>query len=100
MFKDKNLRCTDCGNDFIFSSREQEFYASKGFENEPSRCPDCRRARKNQRNNRGGFARQPREMFKVTCSKCGKETEVPFRPTGSKPVYCKECFQSISNTRR
>ncbi len=35
----------------------------------------------------------PREMHKVTCAECGKETEVPFKPDGSRPVYCKECFQ-------
>ena len=34
-----------------------------------------------------------REMYKVTCADCGKETEVPFKPDGSRPVYCKECFQ-------
>lgn len=99
MLEDKTLTCADCGDEFVFSAREQEFYASKGFENEPSRCPDCRKARKQQRNNRGGFGRQPREMYKVTCTKCGKEAEVPFRPTGSKPVYCKECYQPPSRSR-
>jgi len=37
--------------------------------------------------------RENREMHKVTCAECGKETEVPFKPDGSRPVYCKECFQ-------
>jgi len=41
---------------------------------------------------RGGFQRGPREMHKATCSECGKECEVPFKPTEGKPVYCKECF--------
>jgi DNA-directed RNA polymerase subunit RPC12/RpoP len=49
---DKNLVCKDCGKDFVFTEGEQEFYKEKGFENEPVRCPDCRRARK-QQNNRG-----------------------------------------------
>lgn len=50
---DKTLNCKDCGVDFIFTEGEQAFYKEKGFENEPQRCPDCRRARKQQRNNRG-----------------------------------------------
>lgn len=48
---DKTLNCKDCGAEFIFSEGEQAFYAEKGFTNEPLRCPDCRRARKQQRNN-------------------------------------------------
>ena len=48
---DKTLQCKDCGADFIFTEGEQAFYAEKGFTNEPVRCPDCRRARKNMRNN-------------------------------------------------
>ena len=46
MYEDKTLVCKDCGSDFIFTAGEQEFYAEKGFENEPLRCPDCRKARK------------------------------------------------------
>lgn len=54
---DKTLHCKDCGNEFIFSEGEQAFYKEKGFENEPQRCPECRKARKSQRrnNNGGGF---------------------------------------------
>ena len=40
----------------------------------------------------GGGSRGPREMFAATCSSCGQETEVPFRPTSGKPVYCSSCF--------
>ncbi len=46
---DKKIICKDCGNEFIFTEGEQEFYKEKGFENDPVRCNDCRRARKNQR---------------------------------------------------
>jgi CxxC-x17-CxxC domain-containing protein len=47
------------------------------------------------RDDRGGrFNRPPREMHKVTCADCGKETEVPFKPDGTRPVYCRECYQS------
>lgn len=42
----------------------------------------------------GGASRGPREMFAATCSNCGKEAMVPFRPTNGKPVYCNECFAS------
>lgn len=47
---DKSLNCKDCGAEFVFTEGEQAFYAEKGFTNEPVRCPDCRRARKQQRN--------------------------------------------------
>ncbi|MDF2841328.1 MAG: CDGSH-type zinc finger protein [Clostridia bacterium] len=50
---DKDLNCKDCGNTFVFTEGEQAFYKEKGFENEPQRCADCRRAKKNQ-NDRGG----------------------------------------------
>lgn len=48
---DKTLQCKDCGNEFVFTAGEQEFYQQKGFTNEPTRCPSCRKARKAQRNN-------------------------------------------------
>lgn len=95
MYQDKILNCRDCGNDFNFSASEQEFFAEKGFTNEPGRCPECRAARK-QRNNRGGFggrgARPQREMHDAICAECGCETQVPFRPSGDRPVYCRDCF--------
>ena len=48
---DKTIVCKDCGSEFVFSEGEQEFYKEKGFENEPIRCPDCRKARKASRRN-------------------------------------------------
>ena len=50
--------------------------------------------RENRENRDGGYSGPPREMHKVTCSECGKETEVPFKPDGTRPVYCRECYQS------
>jgi hypothetical protein len=50
---DKTLTCRDCNSEFVFTEGEQEFYKEKGFENEPQRCPDCRRARKQARRNNG-----------------------------------------------
>ncbi|KUO53518.1 MAG: zinc-binding protein [Desulfitibacter sp. BRH_c19] len=100
--EDKNLSCKDCGKEFVFSASEQEFYAQKGFTNEPGRCPECRSAKKAQmRSNRGGggYGRssQEREMHPATCATCGKSTTVPFRPSGDKPVYCKDCYQPRKN---
>ena len=85
MFEDKTLVCKDCGNEFVFTAGEQEFYAEKGFQNEPSRCKECRIARKNS-------MRGPREMFTVTCAECGQDAQGPFKPTDDRPVYCSECF--------
>ena len=81
----------------MFTENEQAFYAEKGFDNEPQRCPECRAARKQARNSgRGGFQqRGEREMFPATCSECGCEPMVPFRPSGDKPVYCRECYQQM-----
>ena len=96
MFDDKILTCRDCGQEFVFSASEQEFFAEKGFTNEPGRCPQCRAAKKAQTRPSGGYnTRQEREMFPAICANCGRETTVPFRPSGDKPVYCRECFQSM-----
>lgn len=96
MYTDKTLTCRDCGKEFIFTAGEQEFYATRGFQNEPGRCPECRTARKAQ-NGGGGGSRMgggQREMHTVTCAQCGKETQVPFKPSGDRPVYCQDCFAS------
>lgn len=103
MAEDKTLSCRDCGAEFIFSASEQDFFAEKGFTNEPGRCPECRAARKQQ--NRGGFGGgrssnfQQREMHDVVCASCGVETQVPFRPSSDRPVYCRDCFNQQSNRR-
>ena len=88
-YMDKTLNCRDCGRDFVFTAGEQEFFAQRGFENEPSRCPECRRARKASI---GRGVGGPRQLFEATCSACGKVAMVPFQPSGDKPVYCSECF--------
>lgn len=86
MYQDKTLICKECGAEFIFTAGEQEFYESKGFQNEPQRCKDCRDSRKKERN-------EKREMFTAICSECGAECQVPFKPNGEKPVFCSECFK-------
>lgn len=85
MYADKTMTCKDCGSEFIFTAGEQEFYAERGFVNEPQRCKSCRDARKNS-------SRPEREMFTATCAACGTEAKVPFRPREDRPVYCSECF--------
>lgn len=101
-YTEKTLTCQDCGASFAFSADDQEFYAGKGY-TEPKRCPDCRRARKAERGGgRGegaGYSSGPRQMFPVTCSNCGKETEVPFQPRGDRPVYCTDCFEQTRSRR-
>ena len=120
MYSDKAMTCADCSQNFVFTARDQEFYADRGF-TEPRRCPSCRASRKAARGDSGGgtgfgdtggssgtgygsgtgfggsgggggYSRGPREMFTATCSSCGKEASIPFRPTSGKPVYCSDCF--------
>jgi len=93
MFQDKTLVCKDCGNEFVFTAGEQEFYAEKGFQNEPARCKDCRSSRKSQYNGSSSGSKG-RELYSAICAECGKETKVPFKPHLDKPVYCSECFSN------
>ena len=96
-FQDKSLQCADCGMTFTFTAEEQEFFQSKGYVNEPKRCPDCRRARKANRNEGSGYSSGPRKMYTVVCAECGVETEVPFQPRGDRPVYCRDCYRKVRN---
>jgi CxxC-x17-CxxC domain-containing protein len=122
--QDKVLTCADCGQEFTFTAAEQQFYADRGF-SEPRRCSSCRAIRKAQRGDSGGgsrsyssggsgssygssggyssggggYDRAPREMFTATCSNCGRDAQVPFRPTSGKPVYCSDCFRTMRPQR-
>ena len=99
-FQDKSIQCSDCGTTFTFSAEEQEFFASRGYTNEPKRCPACREARKAQRYGNIDYGyRARRQMFPATCAQCGKETEVPFQPREGRPVYCSECYNKIRLSR-
>jgi CxxC-x17-CxxC domain-containing protein len=95
-FTDKNLTCADCSKEFTFTENDQEFYASKGYTNEPKRCPDCRQARKSSRgggsSGRQGYVRQ---MYSTVCAQCGKQAEIPFEPRADRPVYCSDCYSAI-----
>ena len=113
---DRTLTCRDCGQEFLFTEGEQQFYAERGY-SEPSRCKSCRQARKAQQGTGGGSSYSSggyggggggsyggngggqRQFYPATCSECGKDTEVPFQPTPGKPVYCRDCFQSRRTPR-
>jgi len=96
--EDKSIQCSDCGNTFTFSVEDQEFFLSKGYTNDPKRCPECRRARKAERNGNSSYS-DSRQMFPATCAECGKSTEVPFEPRYDKPVYCSDCYRKIRINR-
>ena len=88
MFEDKTIVCKECGEEFVFTAGEQEFYQSKGLTNEPQRCKACRDKRKNA-------GRGPREMHEAVCSACGGVARIPFIPRDDRPVYCSECFEKM-----
>ena len=93
MYQDETLTCKECGEQFVFSANEQAFYAEKGFQNKPARCPACRAKRRAQ----GSAPRADRQMYDVICDNCGKATQVPFQPRGDRPVLCRECFAAQRN---
>ena len=98
-FVDRILKCSDCGNDFIFTAGEQLFFFDRQFKNDPKRCKLCKAKR-------AGFGRSAegapaavaalplsRTETRTRCSECGVETTVPFKPTQGRPVFCRSCFQ-------
>jgi CxxC-x17-CxxC domain-containing protein len=102
-YQDRTITCVDCGSDFTFSVEDQEFHESKGYTNDPKRCPSCRQSRR-AASGGGGFgggygSRSPRQMYPVVCAECGKETEVPFQPRGDRPVYCSDCYNKTRPRR-
>jgi len=99
-FQDRPIQCSDCGTTFTFGAEEQEFFQSKGYTNDPKRCPPCREARKSERYGNSSYGRSTRrQMFPVTCARCGKDTEVPFEPSQGRPVYCRECYSTARTDR-
>jgi CxxC-x17-CxxC domain-containing protein len=88
-FQDKVLKCVDCGGDFVFTAGEQLFFHDRQFKNLPRRCKDCKQKRNPAKGAAPQFAKQETV---ATCSGCGKETTLPFRPTQGRPVFCRECF--------
>jgi len=90
-YENKSLECKECGKQFIWSASEQAFFAEKGFQNVPARCPECRaRARK--------MRTETQSSTPIKCSLCGKSGEVPFEPKGT-PIYCEQCFNKIKEKK-
>jgi len=106
-YQDRTLTCADCRESFTFTSGEQEFHASKGFNNDPGRCPNCRAARKQNGGRQGGyssgggsFSGFERQMHDATCAECNQATQVPFMPSGERPVYCRDCYSRQGGGRQ
>ena len=98
-YQDKQITCSDCGTTFNFSAGEQESFASRGYTNDPKRCPPCRAAKKQSIG--GGYrSSAPRQMYPVKCATCGKDTEVPFEPRGDRPVYCSDCYRKTNPIKK
>ena len=107
-FEDKTLTCSDCGASFTFSADEQENFQSRGYTNEPKRCPECRQARKTERYSNSGNSygsrsnsgySSERQMYPTVCAECGKSTSVPFEPRQGRPVYCSDCYRKVRVSR-
>jgi CxxC-x17-CxxC domain-containing protein len=94
MAADQQMTCSDCGQDFTFTSEDQAFFQERGY-SAPKRCKTCRQAKKNEQTGGGGGGyRSESQGTTVTCSACGKQTTVPFEPRGDRPVYCQDCYSS------
>ena len=87
VYEDITLTCRDCGEEFVFTAGEQEFYAEKGFMNKPKCCKACRDKNKNS-------GKTEREYFIAVCSECGGEARLTFQPSNDRPVYCSKCFEA------
>lgn len=106
-YVDRTLTCVDCGQEFIHSADDQQYYVDKGFSSEPKRCVSCRASRRAARDGGpdardlggprgyGGGGDANREYFAVLCSECGNQAQVPFRPRMDRPVYCSDCFRKV-----
>ena len=97
-FVDRILKCSDCGNDFIFTAGEQLFFLDRQFKNDPKRCKLCKAKRAGLGRTAEGVAAAAalplsRTETRTRCSECGVDTTVPFKPTQGRPVFCRSCFQ-------
>jgi len=103
------LTCSDCGQEFVFTAGEQQFFEQRGYSS-PRRCKPCRQAKQgsagggghtsssaNEGGYGGGAARSTGGGMSggttVVCSSCGQTTTVPFEPRGDRPVYCRSCYR-------
>ena len=95
--QDKWITCVNCGKGFVFSARDQKYYVEQGFKNEPKRCRECRALLKRQRQFTIDADGVEKELFKSVCETCGRVTYVPFKPTGIKPILCRDCLVAKKN---
>lgn len=101
-FFNLNINCLDCGQDFVWTVGEQQFFFDKGLKNPPKRCKPCKQA-KNQRIAAAQAAQTAglKQKIEVTvsCDRCGAQTTVPFYPSQGRPVYCRSCFLEIQKSQ-
>ena len=106
---DALLMCRDCKESFTFTEVERVDFASHGLAHAPSRCEDCRTARKSRQEQTGGFLPAPRFRERrervatsstTTCGTCGTETVVPFELRSNQVAYCSPCFEQRRDARR
>jgi CxxC-x17-CxxC domain-containing protein len=115
-FTDQTLMCATCGQSFAFTVQEQEFYRGKGFRHTPKRCRDCRRAKRAMQSGNGNGAPSRRDnhnsshaahdpdqqptLHEAVCHTCGSGVQLPFRPDGVRPVFCRPCFEERRRNTR
>lgn len=87
VYQDQTIKCRDCSKEFIFTVRDQEFFAQRGFTNAPTRCRDCRDKRKKTVEAAGN-----KVLYKIACKACGKSGEMATEPRKPEDVLCSECF--------
>src|SRR5579859_2802873 len=96
------LTCSDCGQEFVFTAGEQQFFQERGYSS-PRRCKPCRQAKQSaggghapsHSQHEGGYSAGGGmgTSTTVVCASCGQTTTVPFEPRGDRPVYCKSCYR-------
>jgi CxxC-x17-CxxC domain-containing protein len=98
------LTCSDCGQEFVFTAGEQQFFQERGYSS-PRRCKPCRQAKQgaaggghapsHSEGGGGGYSTSSGTSTGTTvvCASCGQTTTVPFEPRGDRPVYCKSCYR-------
>jgi CxxC-x17-CxxC domain-containing protein len=91
-FVDRVLTCVDCGAEFVFTAGEQLFFQEKQFTHDPKSCKKCKAKR-------DGGPRLRKTETRTTCAECGIATTVPFKPTQSRPVLCRSCFQKSKSPK-
>lgn len=97
-YEDKKLACQDCQKEFVWSAGEQEFFAQKGFENIPKRCPDCRKQRRHD-GPKPQVKVETGAEWEVACKECGKKDMVDFKPRNPENILCEECFLKEKSTK-